>query len=519
MRCSAHVIPTNLHVWIVVSSLTLSLASACASHEDIPDPGPPVLEPALMQEAEPAPVLPAVVAPPLPELVPTRPLENLRPLWHSIPGLDQPASTLLGVGQTGVQISSADATGLGLIGSGVELSALPITQWRSVRVAGPLVLLDTTDTYTAFDIDTNQVRWTGQLPDARSYMSIVSPRVLVAYYYETAADSLLGWSLHDGGQIWQREGQSDVDFDRIKWLETDGVRGYFTSALGLVAFDLHTGATLWSATISSEDCGVAVGEGVVVIEDPAGHRMLEAELGREIARFDGRGTASCTWALYADAGVAPAVIDGERLYAFDSQVPAQGLAPLRAFALDTRRELWTASGFDDDLLVVDHDAVFVSRDERALLGLDADTGQPRMELSIGAGFNVYVEPVGGAAGPYVVVSDDEFGEWVLGRADTPTTPEAYELRGQLIAEPGLQKRRLAGVRVRVGEQIVKTDKRGRFIAKGSASGAVRIEQAAEFGEYDPGTWTQVAIDPQRIMLDGSGRYVLDSILAYEVSME
>jgi outer membrane protein assembly factor BamB len=381
------------------------------------------------------------------------------------------------------------------------------------------LLLDTSPDYTAFDIDTNQIRWSAQMLDARSYMSIVSPRVLVAYYYETAADSLVGWSLHDGGQIWQRQGQTDVDFDRIKWLETDGVRGYFTSALGLVAFDLHTGATLWSATIASADCGVAVGEGIVVIEDPAGHRMLEAELGREIGRFGGRGATSCRWALYAYAGVAPAVVDGERLYAFDSQEPAQGSTPLRAFALDTRRELWTATGFDDDLLVVDHDAVFVARDERALLGLDADTGQPRVELSIGAAFELHVEPVGGAAGPYLVVNDDDLGQWVLGRAQTSTTPEAYELRGQLVAEPGLKKRRLAGVRVRVGEQIVKTDKRGRFIAKGSASGAVRIEQAAEYGEYEPGEWTQVAIDPQRIMLDGSGRYVLDAIPAFEVSME
>ena len=60
--------PPKLHPCLV--TLALMQAGGCAGHEDIPEPAAPVLAPAIVQEAEPAPVLPPVVGAPLPELAP-----------------------------------------------------------------------------------------------------------------------------------------------------------------------------------------------------------------------------------------------------------------------------------------------------------------------------------------------------------------------------------------------------------------------------------------------------------------
>ena len=507
----------------------LGFVSSCAAHEEALEGPAPVVStapsPAIVQELEPVAAPPRIVAPPLPELAPSRALANLDLLWQRSEdatlgaAASAPPATIWAIGTSPVAMDSSDAASLGLGASFVDLSGLSQPWPQPVRHAGPLLVLELDSVFTALERGTKVPRWNTQMvPGGRHFATLVSPGALIVHYYVAGADQLLAWALADGRQLWRRYGEQDPDFSRIKALYDDGQRGYAQTDLGLVAFDLDTGATLWKADSAGTDCGVALGEGVVVLEDPAGHRVLDAASGKTLAPFPSLGATECAWEAYAWTGVAPGVLAQGRLFAFDTSGTGAG-NPLCAFDLDTRRELWRSEGFDDDLLVVDHDLVLVARDEQVLVPLDAASGRAQQGLSIGAPFEASIEPVGGAAGPLVVVTDELAGVWILGRREVPPTPESYVIEGRLVATQGLPKRRLAGVELRVGEQVVKTDKRGRFTARGQARGALSLEQASEYGQPDPDEWTQVAVDPLRVVLTGAGRYALGDVPAYELSIE
>jgi hypothetical protein len=222
-----------------------------------------------------------------------------------------------------------------------------------------------------------------------------------------------------------------------------------------------------------------------------------------------------------DYSFAPGVIAEGRLFAFDSDSQTNS-SPLRAFDLQTQRELWRAEGFVDHLIVAADDGVYVTGlSERVLFALDAATGKIEAEISIGSSFDVSIEPIGGAAGPLLVVRDLYVGQWILGRVDPAPTPESYLIRGRLSPTEGLSRRRVAGVRVQVVEQVVKTDKQGRFSARGATLGVIPVSPADDFYEYQEADYgrSRVAFDPRKVVLEGKGTYELGDISAYEVWSE
>ncbi len=505
-------------------ALGLALASGCAPHDEdpLPAPIPQVAMPPIIQEVEPAPRELPIVAPELPELAPARPLAHLAPRWKRIAGDAPPPRTVLAVGESAIAIDPVEAAALGIQGIPADLDALGSQTLWPLRWAGPLVLLTDSMTYRAVEPPAGVAWVTGSMATA-SYTHLVSPRTLVAAFYEAQADRVIAWALHDGHEVWQHGGSSQAEFTRIKKLWADEGRGFLLGDRGLWVFDPVTGATLWQAKVASAECGVASGDGVVVIEDPAGHRILDARTGEPTASLAGSGQR-CGWEAYYGAGVSPAAIAEGRLLAFDSVSPsATTSSPLRAFDLATRQELWRAEGIDDDLVVADHDAVYVARSGgEILVALDAQTGKQQAEISIGAPFGVSVEPVGGEAGPLLVIHDDTAGQWILERAERAPAPESFVIEGRLVPVDGLDRKSLVGVRIRVGDQVVKTDKRGRFSARGSAIGVIPVRRDADVYEYsdDPFyDFSRLMIDGRYVELQGQGNYDLGDIPAWPLPVE
>ncbi|MFV8753935.1 PQQ-binding-like beta-propeller repeat protein [Nannocystaceae bacterium ST9] len=458
-------------------------------------------------EAEPARELPAIVAAPLPELAPTRPLANLAPLWR-VETEGPPPSTVVAVGTTPLAMHPTDARALGLPDASVDLASFESPQLFPIVWAGSMLVLGSGTSF-AGAVTTSQLAWL--TPSHASYTSAISPRMLIASIYGSQDDRLIAWALADGREQWQRPG--NAEFKRVQKLWIDDARGYLLGDLGLVVFDADTGATLWTSALAMRECGVASEGRVVVLEDPAGHRILDAQTGEAIARLPATGMASCGWEAYDD-GVAPATILDGTLLAFDD---ADAALTLRAHDLATQAQRWQATGFDAEVLAADHDAVYVGRG-RSLIALDAATGKQQAAIAIGSEFSLSVEPVGGAAGPLVVILDD-WGDWVLGRAETAPAPESFVISGRLAATGGMDPQRIAGMRLRIGDQIVQTDKRGRFRAEGEAIGAIVIEPAANpyTNDYDADVdgYPPILIDGRQVTLEGKRSYELGTIAAFE----
>lgn len=489
-----------------------ALLCACTPHDDLSDPPTLVTgetPPAIVQEAEPEVPPPPTVAPPLPDLAPKRPLRNLAPLWTQ----ERPATTIVAVGRAAVAIRPDAAAALGLDGPSSNLERLGDFR-EALEVAGPLMLGRKGEDFFALELGTDGLRWT--TPAGRSYGQFVTPRVFVAEFHGDDVDHVVAWALADGREVWRRTGGGGEQFVRIRALLDDETRGYLLHGDGLEAFDPHTGANLWSYPLTELECGATAGEDKVVIERPHEYVVLDAETGKLLGQIPTPNKQECNWESY-DHYIAPAVIANGRLHVFDGHQPDGSVGYLRAFELDGFTEVWHAKGFDADLLLVDHDAVYVARKGAILLGLDAETGKPQTELSIGVPFSARVEPVGGAAGPLVVVATEDGGTWLLGRAEAPPTLEDYEIRGQLTSDY-LEPRRLAKVRVRVGDQEVETDKRGRFVVRGRGRGSMRAHTPERSYEDSTTEWTWIEFEPKQVMLDGSGKYDLGEVEVWEASM-
>lgn len=171
--------------------------------------------------------------------------------------------------------------------------------------------------------------------------------------------------------------------------------------------------------------------------------------------------------------------------------------------------LWSRSDIDDDVLHVDHDAVYVMRNNHDLVALAADTGVSEAELMIGMPFMLRVEPVGGAGGPWVVLEDQERALWVIGRREQPVVAEAFEIRGRLVPIDGLDPKSIGRTQLEVAGQQVETDSKGRFVLHGRGRGFFSIEPK------------QMTIDLEygRVQIDGTGRYDLGEIETYVRSLE
>ncbi|HLT34998.1 MAG TPA: PQQ-binding-like beta-propeller repeat protein [Enhygromyxa sp.] len=475
-------------------------------------------------EAEPPARTPTVVAPRLPELAPSRPLAQLAPLWHEY-DVNRPAPrSSMAVGYSSVAIDPTAAAALGISGVPVDLEAVAPPGSTTIRWAGPMLLLSSHSgsSFTAV-VPPAEVAWAASEQLTRSYIQLVSESMLVASFYGPDSDQLIGWALDDGREQWTRIGSAVAPFTRVMQLWTDDGNAYLLGDRGLLVFDPVTGIIAWDQALASPDCGVATGDGFVVIEDPGGYQLLDAATGTDKGRVPNTTAPSCRWMAYSYAGVAPGVIAEGRLFAFLGDPITVDDSPLLGFDLLTRQQLWRAEGVSDDLLVADHDAVYVaSPSQRVLRALDAATGKQQAEISIGVSFQLSVEPVGGAAGPLLVVDDDDYGQWILGRTDPPPTLESYVIRGRLIPEQGLARKRVAGVRLLVGEDLVVTDKKGRFSARGTALGVIPVMPADDLYAYrddDDWDYLHVTIDPRQVELEGKGSYELGDIVAYEVASE
>jgi len=489
-----------------------ALVCACTPHDDPTDPpGERVdVAPTVVQEAEPAIPIPDVVAPPLPELAPARPLANLTPVWTQLTGT--PASMIHAVGRAPVAMSASDAATLGLTGPSSDLAGL--AGLEPVEVAGPLLLLRKFDQFSALELGTQAVRWSSS--NGRSYAQFVTPRVFVAEFYGSDVDHVAAWALADGREVWRRTGGGGEIFARIRAMSADETRGYMMHDDSLEAFDPDTGATLWTYPVAEMGCGATSGEDKVVLERPHEFVVLDADTGKPLGQIPTPNKQECAWESY-DRYIAPPVIANGRLHVLEGDQADLGSdRALRVIELDDFTEVWRAKGFDGDLLVVDHDAVYLSR-EAILLALDAETGKVQTELSIGMPFDARVEPVGGAAGPFVIIEAENGSTWILGRGETPPTFEDFEIRGQLSSDY-LEPRKLAGVRVRVAGKEVETDKRGRFVVRGRARGAVQVHTPSRAYDGASDEWSWIEFEATQVVLDGSGKYDLGLIDTWEASM-
>lgn len=457
-----------------------------------------------------------VLAAPVPREAPTRPLANLGLLHHGphrgAPGRWWP----LGDGFLPADPADADPPGFT---DPIDHATLPegLREFTPLRDLGDTLLMtagwSNNLRYVAVEPATFKIRW--QLALAKigaSYQQFIAPRTLVVAVYGDGADLLLGFSLASGREVWRLHGGPQARFTRIKRLWTDGARGYIHTDRGLVAFDPVDGAQLWSYPVG-EHCGVVTGDGALVVEAPIGHgfRRLAPATGAEIRRIAHGGTV-CVWGKSPyDGGVAPAVLESGLLITF---VPPDdhGASALYAHDLDTGFYRWHRDGLARDLLVADHDAVYVTRTGEELIALDIATGEPRVEISLGTTYDLEVGTGGGPRGPLLVATTHGGGTWILGRAEQPALPEPYRIRGRLVPD-GVARRQVAGVRVRVGERRVRTDAAGRFEVRGRAVGVVAVALGTDRGPGEPGG-SRVRFEPVTVTLDGRGTYDVGDQMLY-----
>lgn len=496
-------------------SLSLAgLALACTPRPPaIVGPAPEPASPAqpIVREAEPEPEAPALVAPSLPALAPVRPLAHLELRWQHHYA-DEPAAHRWTVGTRMLGIPDALAEALGLAGPPEAFAGLGRDEDANLERAGSLVIAASIEQYTAYEVGTGGVVWKTPAAVGRSYLHVVGQRVLVTVFNHGSGEQFSAWALEDGRRLWTRT----RGFESISALETDGERGYLTSDAGLEAFDLVTGETSWTMPLADPSCGFAVDGDRVVVEDPQRARILDAELGTELGRV-GPVVGHCLLD-YFGSGLA---LDDGRYYVFDGSGVPRHEAPdlLRAYDLDTQAELWSVSGFDSAQLVADHDAVYLTRGSQTFVALDAATGTVAYEYGIGQWFWIDVQPVGGEAGPLVIIEDDEQGLRIFARGTRASAPESWEVRGRLVSDH-LDKKRLREVEFEVNGVEAKTDGRGRFVVRGTGRGVVRVEVPFDDeSSYDPNTWTRVEFGPQQVELDGSGSYDLGEIESYEGYIE
>ena len=430
--------------WIWTAAVGAALA-ACVPHEDEPVEPSARTEPAAPRSgqtvADAGPELPppTEVAPPLPELVPTRPLEHLDLLWYDDPATSHEA--LWPVGRSAVGMDAADAKALGISGPPVSLG-VGLPEAGPDSFAGALLLATEDGKLLGVDPETTGPRWiTHTIEDSRLYWRAVGSRVVATHYYGPNYDRLIGWALDTGFPVWERGGKDDDEFDRLRTLWGDGERGYFRSEDAFVAIDLVDGRTLWSKRPAGEDCGMATGDGVAVLETTDGFSILDASTGALRHQVAVEGVSGCSWGGYGLVDEGPvAVADGGLYVTVDDR--------LRAFDLDDGEARWTKR-LSTDSVWADHDAVYAIGDREQLVALDAATGKVRAEISIGVPFGLSIEPVGGAAGPYLVGCDDLGACWILGRREAPVVDERYEIRGTVTHESSESVR---GLTIEVDDQ-------------------------------------------------------------------
>lgn len=466
---------------------------------------------------KPGPVELPILAAPTPIAPPTRPLANLA-ILHRSPYQRHP-DRWWRIGDTYLPTDTTDTHPFAH-GDPIDRAALPeaLREFTPLRDLGDAVLMtagwSNNLRYIALDRSDATIRWQlGLAPHGASYQQFIAPSALVAEIYGDGVDAVLAFSLATGREVWRISGGPDRPFTRIKHLWTDGARGYLHTDRGLSAFDPATGAIAWQDVAVDEGCGVATGDGALVVEtaDGRGHRRLDPATGRELARI-GALARTCAWGKSPyDDGVTPGVIASGRLIAFDPP-DRRGNALLRAHDLAAGELRWTRAGLAREFLLADHDAVYATRTGESVLALDAATGDPQVEISIGGEFTLDVHAGGGDHGPLVVVTAHGIGAWILGRAEQPAVPESFRIRGRLVPD-GVRRGQLAGVPVRAGERRVRTDAAGRFTVQGRAIGALLVALGNERGPGEPGGST-VRFEPVHVPLDGRGTYDVGDIALY-----
>lgn len=482
----------------------------------------------------------------LPELAPvprttapTRPAANFA-IFHHTPVSNDKPKRWWPLGHGFVQADPTDPGALALTDA-IDRTALPeaLRDFTPVKDLGAFVLMSDSGgrspRYIAFERATGKLRWQLNLADlGTSYFQIVAPQTLVVDFYGDKEDTLIAFALASGREVWRLRGGEGSPFTRLRDVWSDDDRAYVVGDRGLVAVDPATGAVVWSGVAVDEGCGVAEhDDGKLLIEDPAGHRLIDratGELERRLAPaarprrkrvVDEHGDEvvppDCRWNINAwDGGVAPAVIERDLLLSFDPP-NARGTSTLRAFDLEAGIERWRRPGLGVSVLDADHDIVLAERTGELLLILDAATGQTRAEFSFAGSFEANIQPGGGDAGPLVVVASWASGDWILGRAADPPAPESFTVRGRLVPEY-LPRRKAAGVPVRVGEKITRTDDHGRFEARGRALGAVNVALGSDRGPDVPGG-LKVRFESVPVILQGRHSYDVGDLPLHEWYIE
>jgi len=453
-------------------------------------------------------------------LVPTRPLGNLTILSRN-------ADTWWSVGGRYMQLDPLVAPALD-VHDPLELGPIPevlggltpsaqlgaMTLYRGGWARGRRLV--------ALERETMMIRWELNLSVyGSSFLDTVGPQTLVVGIYGDTADTLLGFALDDGTEVWRIEGGEGAEtlMNRVEDLWIEGDRGFARGDRGVISFDLVSGAILGAPVPIAAGCGVAHGDRRLVIEEEDALRIFDvdasglSEVGT-IARPEG--AKGCLWGqTYDDGGVIDGVVSGGTLYTFGP--PRDTVGTLYAIDLEGGAVRWKRPKLDVDTLTVGQDGVYVARAGEFLLALDATTGAQAIELSTAGSFSVELVNGGGAAGPLVVVETDSAGFWVLGRAAEPTPPEAYTIRGRLVPDEGVPRRRVAGVDVRIGGRWHRTDSRGRFRGKGRTLGAIGVttHDDTELYEAAENSWGPFfRFDGENVFLNGSATYDVGDLSLY-----
>lgn len=510
----------------VAAAALVALVAGCDGASRAPRPPttvPPQPPPPAADVARPPEPLPAL--PTYPQ--PTRPVENLRPVWAAeLPDTLGPRPTLDRLGKV-VRVDG-NAPGAPLHAMMIDLARRTVTETPAAALAGVYdTALVSETTVVGLDrarrvlvaraVDSPRELWQRALPEEQCVLArvLVGPWLVViggncaAGIFQPAA--IHGIDTRTGLLVWTRPaGGPGLGWPSM-W--TDGARVFLTRITGpsgaLEVVDPRTGQLAWSAPLPAWSCGASSDGRWVLVDAPPDHRDVRRAIdGAVERRIDAHVPVCRHMGEGGSIGNSQTALShaGSAIYWEDHDLV---LADLASGAITWRQAGYRPRGAEGTAsLHATSDVVFVRGPGNRVVALDRATGAATWEWGVAElGWGAAIGPVEGSGDdqPWLVVQGR--GLQLFARDSAPAPPQTVVIRGRLAPGPRTDARDVADRQIEIAGQLFVTDGRGRFEATLTTRGTVHVEVVT-----GPRQWQRdrgrhaIAADPVDVTLDTRSTY-------------
>lgn len=352
-----------------------------------------------------------------------------------------------------------------------------------------------------------------------------------AKLWTTAAGANTGqitWAGHDDAQLYTVTDPDSVGSDHV-----------------LSAFDLKTGKRFGSLdvpggqpagkSLPSPSAHIVVGDGRIVLAIPQeGLRVIDGATAavtkiavRDIvASYHGAVSANdriYTFGAGTSTKQAPVVVSGttqvlavrgDRAYVATGKA---GVEAIVAIDLARKKQLWKAKLHGVGRLVARAEAIYAIDDDEVAHALDPTTGRELASFGVAGVAVVYQASASELRPPVLVGCADGKDLRALDPSGTVTPVEHATVTGTLVCDGcAATARPLAGIRIRAGTAIVRTNKQGAFSLKLDGRGAMRVSvELPELAERTGRRWQDC---DALVTLEGKKIYALGTLTAHQESL-